>query len=447
MKSIIIKLLSVFKNIHFQSLLSNGLMAVFGMITLAILYRTLSVVDIGVYIFFLTIVGLIDSLRAGFLTITFIKFYSGTSSERANQVAGSCWLIGLIITGLAIFVNIPTYFIAGYFDDLGLVLFLKYFSIISIITLPSFIANCVVQADKRFDRLLYLRIITQGSFTLMIFVLAFLNKITLNSVLLAYVSSNLLSSLTVLVLNWTMIASLRNADRATVIELFHFGKYSMGTNISVSLFGVTSTFVINFLIGPAALAMYNLGGKLLQIIEIPLLSFASSGMPILSSHYNRGEKEDMMYVMQKLIGMLTMALIPITVVALIFAEPIIQLVGGAQYTANEAPNLFRIFMLIALLSPADRFFALTLDVIHQPKVNFYKIIVMLVVNIIAAFVGMAIYHSVYSIAISTIFPTIVAIVMTYRPLNRYFNFSFWNMYVVGYREVFLFLKSVKLKAL
>lgn len=442
MLNLIKKLLSIFKNIHFQSLLGNGIMAVFGMVTIAILYRKLPVVEMGVYIFFMAILGLIDTLRAGFLTITFIKFYSGTEKYIAEKVAGSAWFIGLCITGLSVVVNIPTYFISGYVSDQGLALFLKYFSLVSIITLPSFMANCVVQADKRFDRLLWLRIMTQGSFTLIIFVLAILDKITLNSVLLTYALSNLFSSLVVLFLKWTMVLAVRKADKPTIMELFHFGKYSMGTNISSNLFGVTNTFVINFFIGPAALAIFNLGGKLIQIIEIPLLSFAASGMPILSSHYNRGEKNEMMYTLKKLIGMMTVALVPVVIFSIIFAEPIIQLIGGKGYISNETPNLFRLFMTIALLFPADRFFALGLDVIHQPKVNFYKILVMLIVNVLAVVIGISIYHSVYSIAIATIFPTLVAILMTYYPLNKYHKFSFWSMYVIGYKEVILFLKQM-----
>lgn len=442
MLDLIKKLLLIFKNIHFLSLLGNGMMAVFGMVTLAILYRKLSVMEMGVYIFFMAILGLIDTLRAGFLTITFIKFYSGTDEIRAKQVAGACWFIGFVITGISVVVNIPTYFIAGYVTDQGLVLFLKYFSLISIITLPSFMANCVVQADKRFDKLLWLRIMTQGSFTLVIFVLAVLGKITLNSVLITYALSNLFSSLVVLLLNWTMVSSVKYADRKTIIELFHFGKYSMGTSVSSNLFRVTDTFFINFFLGPAALAVYNLGGRLLQIVEIPLLSFAASGMPSLSSHYNNGQKEEMMLVMKKMVGMLSIVIIGIAIVSIIFAEPIIMLIGGGKYVDTAAPNIFRLFMSMAVMYPADRFFALGVDVIHKPKINFYKILVMLVVNLLGDYIAVTVFHSIYAIVIANIFPMLVSIIVGYIPLNKYFKFNFWNIYVVGYKEVILFIKQI-----
>lgn len=434
------KMLSVFRNIHFQSLIGNGMMSVFGMVTLSILYRNMSVKDIGTYIFFLAIIGLIDTLRSGFLSITFVKFYSGTEEERARKVAGSAWLLAILITGGCTVINIPTYFIAGYVEDLGLALFLKYFAIVSIITLPSFMANCVVLAEKRFDRFLWLRIFTQGSFTLSVFVLAFMGEITLKSVLFAYVISNAFASVIVLLLRWTRLPTLRYSERATVLELFHFGKYSMGTNIGSNLFGVTNTFVINFLLGPGFLAIYNLGGKLTQVIEIPLLSFASSGMSILSADYNKGNHEEVMSTLKKLVGMMTIAIIPLTILSFIFAEPVIHLLGGKNYVDNEAPNIFRLFMAMAVLYPADRFFALALDVIDRPKVNFYKIIIMLIVNLVAVVIGIAIYHSLYSIVIASFFPTVVAIFITYRPLNDYYKFNFWSMYVSGYHEVIQLIK-------
>lgn len=436
------KLLSIFKNMHFQSLLGNAMMSGFGMITLAILYRGLSVNDIGIYIFFLAAIGLIDTLRAGFLTITFVKFYTGTEKERAETIAGSAWVIALLINLFLIVLNIPAYFISFHVSNEGLALFLKYFSLISVISLPSFMANCVVQADKRFDLLLWLRVMTQGSFTLIVFLLAFFDKLTLVTVIGGFCASYLISGILVLSLKWTMIGSIVKANRATVLELFHFGKYSMGTNIGSNLFGVTNTFIINFLIGPAALAMYNLGGKLTQLIEIPLASVGASGMPILSGYYNREQKEEMMYTLKKLIGMITIALVPIVVLSLIFAEPIISLIAGKEYVKNETPNLFRMFMVIALLYPADRFFALALDVIHKPKVNFYKIIVMLIVNISTVFLGMAIYHSIYSIAFASVFTTLIAIIMAYYPLYNYAKFSFWSMFVIGYKEIIVFLKQL-----
>ncbi|MCD0490213.1 oligosaccharide flippase family protein [Pedobacter sp. MC2016-14] len=435
-------IISALKNPHFQSLLGNGVVSVFGMVTLAVLYRALTVQDIGVYIFFITILGLVDTVRSGFLTTSFITFYSGTERTRANEVAGSTWMIALIVTIACVVINIPTYFLAPYVKNEGMNLFMKYFSLISIITLPAFMASLVIQGEKRFDRLLRLRLISQGLFTGAAMTLALLNKANLTTIILAYIATNTLSSIIALLVGWTMLSKLRNSTKKTCLELFHFGKYSFGTSISANLFQVTDTFFINFFLGPAAIAVYNLGGKLLQIIEIPLLSIASSGMPVLSSHYNNNKREEMMYTMKKMAGMLSIAIICAAIGALIFAEPIIQLIGGAKYLDTAAPNLFRIFMCIAILYPIDRFFAITLDVVHLPKVNFYKILIMLFVNLIGDYFSLSIFKSVYAITIASLFPTLVAIFVTYPPLNKFSKFNYWSIYSIGYKESILFVKQI-----
>ncbi len=435
------KVIAIRKNIHFQSLLGNGVMAVLGMLTIAVLYRGLSVKDIGIYIFFLTILNLVDTLRSGFLTTAFIKFYSGTDEQRAREVAGSAWVLGLIITCITVIINIPAYFLSFYVSNEGLAVFLKLFSVVSLVSLPYFLTSLMVQGNKRFDRLLWLRLINQGSFFLIALVLFILKIAQLKYIIMAYVLCSATSSLFALLAGWTMIGTIKNFSKSTVSELYRFGRYSVGTNLSANLFSVTDTFFINFFLGPAALAVFNLGGKLLQIIEIPLVSFAASNMPGLSGYYNNGDKEKMMYVMKKMVGMLSVVVFGIMILSVIFAEPIILIIGGEKYLQTEAPNLFRIFMTLAILYPADRFFALTVDIINKPKINLYKILAMLAVNLIGDYAGLAIYKSVYSVAIVNIIPILVSITITFIALNSYARFSFWKIYVIGYKEIVLSIKG------
>ena len=438
---VIKKLLSVFKNIHFQSLLGNGVMAVFSMLTVAILYRALSIVEVGVYVLFMTVFGLVDNIKGGFLTAPYIKFYSGAGEERSREVAGSSWVLVLIVSLIVVLLNVPAYFAIPFVKNIGLILFIKFFALTFVSSVPHFMANLAVQSDKRFDRLLWLRLINQFLFTGTVVVLIFIKKSSLNNIIITYIAANAITSITMIALGWARIGDIKYATRSSMKEIADFGKYSMGTSLSANLFGFTDTLMITVFLGPAGLALYNLGSKLNQIVEIPMLSFAASTFPILSGFYNNKQPDELMYTMKKLIGMLSFVIAIAAVIAVIFAEPIIGIVGGAKYIHTQAPNLFRIFISITIFYPADRFFALTLDVIHMPKVNFYKILVMVVVNLVADYVAVTIFKSVYAIALTNIFPVLVAIVISYFPLNKYFKFSFWNIYVVGYKETVLLVKQ------
>lgn len=437
------KIISLFKNIHVQSLMGNGVMAAFGMLTFAILYRVMpNEKEMGIYLFFGTLLSFTDTLRSGLLTNAFIKFYSGTEKNRGSEVAGSAWLIGLLITALSAFISIVGYAIVRHIGDAGMVLFFKYFALVSIVTLPSFMANIAVQGNKRFDRLLWMRLINQVLFVGAVIVLYVSKKANADTVVIVYIISNAITSIIILLLRWTMVRSVRSATRNAFWELFNFGKFSVGTGMSTNLFGLVNTFIINSYIGPAGLAIYNLGNKLIQVIEMPLLSFAASGMPTLSAYYNNGQKQEMIYVAKKIIGMLTTSFLPLVIISFLFAEPIIGLLGGKGYIHTEAPNLFRIAMGMTLLFPADRFFALTLDVIHKPKINFYKVLIMLVANIAACYVGVLIWPSIYSVALAGVVPLLIAVLIGYYSLRKYIPFSFGSIYIVGVKETGLFLNSI-----
>ncbi len=65
--------------------------------------------------------------------------------------------------------------------------------------------------------------------------------------------------------------------------------------------------------------------------------------------------------------MLSIGIFCLAIVAIIFANPLVLMLGGDQYKGSAAPNLFRLFISIAVLFPADRFFAMTLDVIKEAQ--------------------------------------------------------------------------------
>jgi O-antigen/teichoic acid export membrane protein len=216
----------------------------------------------------------------------------------------------------------------------------------------------------------------------------------------------------------------------------------MGSSLSANLFKVVDIFFINYFLNPAALAMYNLGGRLLQFVEIPLLSFAASGMPILAGFYNNNQKDEMMHFMKKLVGMMTIGITGIAIFSLVFANPIITLIGGEKYANSDAVNLFRIFMSMAILYPMDRFFSLILDVINKPQVNFYKILIMLTANLIGDYIGILLFKSIFGIAWANLFPILVAIIISYVYLNRFHKFNIISILKIGFEESIILITQV-----
>ncbi|MGI4751332.1 MAG: oligosaccharide flippase family protein [Janthinobacterium lividum] len=436
-KSILHKL----SNIYFLSLASNAIISVLGMLTYAVLSRSLTLEGLGLWVFFTAVLGLLETIRSGFIVTAFIKFYSGTTPERGQEVCGSVWYLSLVLTLIVVLINIPAWFLTDYIANKGLVLSIKWFSLYFIFTLPVFIANCVLQAQQYFGALLFIRFINQGLFIVFVVLLIFLKYDNVTTIIYAYLLTQLVASIICLLRGWTSIRTLSKRTKSCVAEIFHFGKYSVGTTLSANLFRSSDTFIINFMLGPAALAIYNLGQKLMEMVEIPLRSYAAIGMPVMSVAFNQNKKSEVIYLMKKYTGTLTLMLIPCAIGAYFLADYAILIIGGKQYAGTEAANVFRIFITFALLYPADRFLGLTLDVIHQPQVNFVKVLVMLAVNIITDFMGIYIFKNVYGVAIATFFPVLTGAVVGYWYLKKYLNFSFKDIYVLGYQETQLYIKD------
>ncbi|MCC8407403.1 oligosaccharide flippase family protein [Mucilaginibacter sp. UR6-1] len=439
------KLLALIKNKHFLSLAGNIIMSGLGMLTTAIIYRSLTLAEVGIWVIFQTTILFVDTFRSGFLTTAFIKFYAGATPERAAEVVGSTWYIALGITGTLILLNLPVLFFMQHIQDGGYILFFKYFGLTYILSLPWFIASCVLQGEQRFDRLLYVRFVNQGSFILIVVLLLIFGKATLFTVLYAYLASHGLTSLYTLVMRWTRFNTIGKRTKETTASIFNFGKFSVGTTLSSNMFRLSDVAIINHFLGAAPVAIYNLGQTLMQLVEIPLRSFAATGMPSLSAAYNQNSRSEVIYIMKKYIGLITVVLIPAAIVAVLLADVPIYMIGGGKYVGTEAANVFRLFMTFALLYPADRFFALTLDVIHKPKVNFYKVLVMLAANIVFDVLGVVLLKSIYGIAIATVVPTLIAVVVGYVALNRYHKFPFLSVYALGFSEAKIYWGQIRQK--
>jgi len=425
-----------FKNIvnkHTLSLASNAVMPVVSMVTVSLLARNVAERDLGNWILFLITFTIANFFRGGFLQTSVVKFYSGATKQRADNVAGSAWFIGLAITlGLSI---ISLLFYIFYKGEPSTDMTIKWFSIIFFSTLPSSIALWVLQAEERFGRIFLLQMIHPITFFLAIVGLIILHQGHFQQIIYAYCFSAMLASLVSILAGWAKITSIRNKSKACVKELMNFGKFSVATSLSSYLLRGSDTFIIKFMfVDPSFVAIYYLPQRLMEVIEIPLRSFTSTALPAMSAAIQRKDKQYMTHILKKYAGILTMLLIPVTIVAFIGADLIIEIIGGRKFVPTEAGNVFRIFLCFAILLPVDRFFGIALDILNKPQQNMIKVILMLVVNIAGDFIGIYLTHSIIGAAIASVFSFLVGVIYGYWALKRTLHFKMRDILKLGFSE-------------
>ncbi len=426
--------LAQFKNKHFLALLGNLVISGFGVLTISLLFRILTKSDTGTWFFFLTFLGLADAIRNGFLTTATVKFYAGTTPERGTNVLGSVWFLAAAITGIMLLINLGFFASMPFIHKTELTIVIKWFGITFLSSLPYSVTFWILIAEESYLKILWLRLINSGLMIIIIILLALLHKATLTNVLMVNFLTNVITSLVAIILGYSKINTITKRSKHTILEIVHFGKYSLGTNMSANLLGSINTFFITFMLGPATLAIYNLPQRLMEIIEIPLRSFIGTGMSAMATAYNNNNMYHLVHVTKKYAGMLTLGFIPIIIVGFLGADYAVLLLGGGKYQGTEAANVLRMLLIISFMYPIDRFNGVTLDIILQQKVNFYKVLIMLATNIPVTYFGILLLHNIWGAALAIPCTLIAGLVFGYYHLRKHINYTIGGIFKTGFIE-------------
>ena len=435
------KLLARFNNKNILALAGNAVISLFGLITYSILYHHLSKPDAGKWFVFLTIVSVCEALRNGFLGTATVKFYAGTEQEKGTTILGSVWFLAIALTGAVLLINAAGLLLLPLIHDEEFVVGIKWFGITFLSSLPFSVIYWKLQADEQYGKMLWLKMVNSISTPLSFILLFVFNKMTFENVVLFNFLTNCLTSLAGLVGGLGNIRSVFRRSKESILELIHFGKYSMGTTLSATLLSSTDTFIIAFILGPSAVAIYTLPRQLMQVIEMFLRTFVGTGMSKMAIAFNQQNMHHVAYIMKKYSGMLTVAFIPVALVTFLFAGIIVDAYAGGKYVGTEAANIYRLIMLFSLVYPIDRFNGATLDIIHKPKINFQKTLIMLGMNIIADLTALMLFKNLYAVVFAGLITNLTAIYFGYYHLRKYIDYSITGTLSMGFTEMTAFVRK------
>ena len=431
--------LSALKNKHFLVLMNNGFTYTINFAISYLLFHYLSMEATGMYFFVIMFVTLCGAARDGFLATSTVTFYAGATPERGATVLGSVWFLALALSFIILGLNAIGFLCLPYIHNEEYILCIKWVGITYLGALPSSVVFWRLQADEHYGKMLAYRILCSISTFIALLVLIKLHIMTLENALLWNFLTNAMCSLIGILWNKSGIKYLFHKSKECIIELFHYGKYTLGTTSLSVLLGNLDTLIINFMLGPAAIAVYNLSQRFMAVVELPVRTFLTTGMSEMAIARNKSDSNQVTYIFKKYTGMLTIGLIPVVILAILLADFPINILGGAKYHGTIAANAFRLFIIISLLYPFDRFNGLALDVTRHTKINFYKMMIMLIATIIGDFTGLSIFGNIYGIALSDIIVIVPAILYGNYQLHKYMEYTIPGILSLGYAEIKQFI--------
>jgi len=251
--------------------------------------------------------------------------------------------------------------------------------------------------------------------------LVFTFKLAINEVFVGNLLLQIISSIYALFTPFAGLKNIRFYNTEKAKQLFHYGKFHIAAFLGTNLLKSADTFLVNFFLGPAAVAVYAVPLRLSELNEIPVRALTSTAMPAMSAAHNRNDKTAIAQIFFSQSGLLTLAMLPFQIFAMIFATEIIQLTAGNAY--SEAVPLFRIFLLYGIFLSADRFSGIALDAINLPKINMIKVFFMATANIVGDILVIKLGFGLVGVAWVTILNAFVGIGVGWYFLSKNVNLS------------------------
>ncbi len=432
---------------NFLSLSGNLIIAIFGITSFAILARSFSVNQFGQWVLFISSGSFIEVFRFGITNTALIRYLSGADEDQRIKLIGSNALIGLGSTiVIVILLLLSNLFFHQTIQNSGYQLFFNWYPILAFINLPWNNALVVLQADRKYGKILLLKALNSVPFFIVLLVNYFYFKMALVEVVWAMLIINIITSLMSILKGWDGLNNIFKASSESNKTLLHFGKYTTFTLVGTNLLRSADTLIISLSpLGSSAVALYSIPMKLTELQQIPLRSFVATAFPKMSKASIQGKMEEVREHFYSYAGALTFLFIFTGLFTFVFADLFVLFLAGKKYLQNDpvsgfnAVSIVRVFSLYGLLLPIDRMTGIGLDSINKPNINALKVLFMVIANIIGDLIAIFIFNSLIMVAIGSIFFTVLGIWIGMYFLDKELALSYSEIFIRGinfYKTIF-----------
>ncbi len=356
----------------FYTLMEKGAVLFFSLATFMLFSRVLSTTDFAAYNLFILIVYILENARVGLIMNGLIRYltihrddpriYGIISTASFVLNAAFTLLICLIIWGLEAWVGrsyqLPqlTGMLEVYLGTAVLMTFLIHF-------------NYVQQANLEFRGIfwssLFLRLPALCWAVTCLFTGQKIDLISLSYWMLIGTGIGMAMS-------WFFARPyLKHAytiDLKWMSNLFAFGKFGFGTNLSTMMYKNLDKLVLGQILGPVAFALYDVAGKVTTMVEAPSFSIAQVVFPQSAVRMETEGKAGVKWLYERSVAAILAIILPLLLICLLFAEPIVLLLASNQYA--ESANLLRLTAFFGLFMPFAVQFGTMLDSTGRPGLNF-----------------------------------------------------------------------------
>lgn len=411
-------------------MINQASVVLLGFASIFFLVRMLPPSEVGAWVLFTSVGGILETLRVGFIRIPFISLLVVAKEEERNRIIQSSLLLHILLTFLVVVILVLSAKLLAAFwhvenlENLFYIYALNSFALIAFLHFEYFL-----QSNLEFKAIFITNFIRLFLFLAYIFGYFIIG------------SSPSLTELAFAQLGATTVASffsyqlvkdklpgfrLNLLDNEIVKKLFHLGKYTFGTNISAILLRNADSWMIGRLISSAGVALYNPALRISNIVEVPTMAIANVVFPQVGNKMAESGIEGVQAIYYKSVSLILAIMIPVVLPIYLLADFIILIIFGNDYM--EAVPILRVTIFYTLLMPFSRQFGTIMDALQMPKLNFYLSLLMAVLSIILNFFLLQ-YFGVIGAAYGAVISFGVIFIVNQIILYRKFEINTWQVFV------------------
>ena len=413
------------------SLLDRIFSVLLGLANLVLLLRILTKDEFGLSIQFLIVVAFIETGRAGLIQNALLRYLNTSKDEDKGKINTASVVLSFILSICSIILLlIATPFFVDRYEFEGFIPMFYFYFLTTFMTVPFYQFIFIQQANMDFRGIFWSNLTNKGLLFLYIFYFFSIGE-DINIVHLSYVlfAAAAMGAVVGYFFSKPYLLFSKKIHWHWIKELFHYGKYTLGTNLSTIAYKFTDRTMLGTMINEAAISVYEPAIRLTNLVDVPALSIAAIVFPksaqksVNEANTVEERKKISKDLYEKSVGAILSLIIPALIFFYIFAEIAVVLLGGEEY-ADSAPIL-RLTIFFALFMPFAYQFGTMLDSIGKPKINFLFVVTGLVLNIIFNYYFIS-WYQIRGAIYGTLLTYFVMYVFQMIMLHKEFGVQFWK---------------------
>lgn len=397
----------------------------FGFINFYILIRLLSKEAFGAWVLFISIASLMETIKRGFIRNPLIRYLT-LSPDQASGIQTASLLLNVLTNVLELSVLfLCSIFLSDFWNLPELTPLFRIYMLTTVFIVPINHFDIIQHAKLQFKGPFVSNFVRH--FGLFLFVMAaFVFHFPLHLEHLAY--AQLFAVVASVFVSFKFARKhLRISgaiDRKWFSELRNYGFFTFGTNVSSMINKNIDSWMLARMISPAAVTIFNPAIRISNLVEVPSDTLTSILFPKLAQRIAEEGPGSAKYLYEKAVGTITACMLPVVVVFILLADPIVQFVAGPGF--EETVPILQITMLYGLMIPFNRFFGITLDAIGRAKTNFLQVVRNALINVVSNYFYIS-HFGIIGAAYGTFTTYFLVLVLNQIFLHRFLNVRFSNV--------------------